>query len=69
MPEPRVHCGECLWWERCDGHGHCRAKAPVGVPVESIASSPSGASHCCDVWGAWPLTDSFDWCGEGKKAV
>jgi hypothetical protein len=55
-------CETCIYWRRYEGNatlwGLCRIKAPDWVSITK--HNPGGKAF-------WPITNSDDWCGEGRR--
>ena len=53
-------CSDCRYWDEGEGTqiglGRCRRQSPLFNPSMHIEKDAD--------LGAWPVTDSSDWCGE-----
>ena len=64
--EDGPRCSRCAFWqEDSDGHrGICRRSAPTVIVRTTLGRGAVGDLDDRELYGAWPLTDFADWCGE-----
>jgi len=60
-------CKNCVYWEKFDndGYGVCRRHAPQPLIQQSLHYDAIQTHRYPPV--SWPVTESDDWCSEGKK--